>query len=57
MLVTDLYQDGSKTPSASIQSVLSGETQRKKIIQETVLSGGLCMSLRQRKNRSCRYEE
>lgn len=25
MLVTDLYQDGSKTPSASIQAVLQGE--------------------------------
>ena len=29
MLVTDLYQDGSKTPSASIQSVLSGENAQK----------------------------
>ncbi|MDO4444892.1 MAG: hypothetical protein Q4C97_05070 [Bacillota bacterium] len=29
MLVTDLYQDGSKTPSASIQAVLKGENPQK----------------------------
>lgn len=29
MLVTDLYQDGNKTPSASIQAVLGGENNKK----------------------------